>query len=103
MDKYRGCHASHNDRIRTQTNSLRKLKNTFVQLFQKKKEFHVYSLLPCQNNIGTLLPNLSYVPTTPLSFANVGSLMVIYIFFLYIEYRYIYIVVVQACLKMVAV
>ena len=26
MDKYRGCHASRNDRVRTQTNSLGKLK-----------------------------------------------------------------------------
>ena len=36
MDKYSGCHASRNDRIRTQTKSLGKIKNTFAQ--QLKKE-----------------------------------------------------------------
>ena len=36
MDKYSGCHASRNDRIRTQTNSLRKIKNTVAQQFKKE-------------------------------------------------------------------
>ena len=35
MDKYSGCHASRNDRVRTQTNSFRKIKNTFAQQFKQ--------------------------------------------------------------------
>ena len=45
MDKYSGCHASRNDRIRTQTNSLRKVKNTFAQQLKKKEG------IPCVTNI----------------------------------------------------
>ena len=44
MDKYSGCHASRNDRVRTQTNSLRKIKTPFAQ--QLKKEG-----IPCVTNI----------------------------------------------------
>ena len=44
MDKYSGSHVSRNDRIRIQTNSLRKIKNTFAQ--QLKKEG-----IPCVTNI----------------------------------------------------
>ena len=36
MNKYRGCQASRNDKIRTQTNSLGKVINTLAQ--QLKKE-----------------------------------------------------------------
>ena len=43
MDKYSGCHACRN-RIRTQTNSLRKIKNTFAQQFKKEG-------IPCVTNI----------------------------------------------------
>ena len=43
-DKYSGCHASRNDRIRTQSNSLRKIKNTFAQPFKKEG-------IPCVTNI----------------------------------------------------
>ena len=42
MDKYSGCHASRNDRIRTQTNSLRKVKNTFAQQFKKRRNSMCY-------------------------------------------------------------
>ena len=41
MDKYSGCHASRNDRVRTQTNSLRKIKNT-VQQFKKRRNSMCY-------------------------------------------------------------
>ena len=44
MDKYSECHANHNDRIRTQTNSLRKIKNTLAQQFKKEG-------IPCVANI----------------------------------------------------
>ena len=42
MDKYSGCHASRNDRIRTQTNSLRKVKNTFAQQLKKRRNSMCY-------------------------------------------------------------
>ena len=42
MDKYSGCHASRNDRIRTQTNSLRKVKNTFALQFKKRRNSMCY-------------------------------------------------------------
>ena len=42
MDKYSGCHASRNDRVRTQTNSLRKIKNTFAQQFKKRRNSTCY-------------------------------------------------------------
>ena len=45
MDKYSGCHASCNDRIRTQTNSLRKIKNKFCTAIQEKKESNVLQTL----------------------------------------------------------
>ena len=36
MNKYRRCQTSHNDRIRTQTNSLRKTINTFGRQFKTR-------------------------------------------------------------------
>ena len=42
MDKYSGCHASRNDRVRTQTNSLRKIKNIFAQQFKKRRNSMCY-------------------------------------------------------------
>ena len=42
MDKYSGCHASRNDRIRTQTNSLRKIKITFAQQLKKRRNSMCY-------------------------------------------------------------
>ena len=44
MYKYSGCHASRNDRVRTQTNSLRKIKNNLRS--NSKKEG-----IPCVTNI----------------------------------------------------
>ena len=44
MDKYSGCHASRNDRVRTQINLLRKIKNTFAPQFKKER-------IPCVTNI----------------------------------------------------
>ena len=45
MDKYSRRHASRNDRIRTQTNSQGKIKNTFAQQLKKKEG------IPCVTNI----------------------------------------------------
>ena len=42
MDKYNGCHACRNDRVRTQTNSLRKIKNTFGQQLKKRMNSMCY-------------------------------------------------------------
>ena len=42
MYKHRECQASPNDRVRTQTNSLRKIKNTLGQQLKKRRNLTCY-------------------------------------------------------------
>ena len=45
MYEHRGCQAGRNDRIRIQSNSLRKIINTFAQQIKKMKKLHVLQTL----------------------------------------------------------